>query len=502
MLSALSLPAQSTGGGTSSITSTAPPSLILPSVSEVRDQRSLYAMTAEFYPVTPGDVYSLSYLVGLDSVSTNVIVQSDYFINLSIFGSVDCRGLSFNQLKVLVELKVSEIYPRSMPQFLIGSPGVFQVQIKGEVITSTFFEGWSLTHLSEIINGYLTAYSSIRDIEIINKEGKSNRYDLYKAQRTGDLDQNPHLHIGDTIIVHPYKRSVQVAGQVKRAGTYQLLDGETLESLISVYGAGTTPAADLKHTRITRTSVDIPGSQPETIYLDGTAAGAQKYELRDQDLVYISSTGEYLGSMTFEGALTLTAEEKQASGGVISYARVTYRFTEGEKLSTALKNIQTRFNPDSDLKAAYLLRKDAGASVALNLENILYRYNEAEDFVLARDDRIIIPFKQNFVHVYGAVNGPGVYPWMPTRDYMHYVLAAGGFNIDANAGKAVIIRDRNGKAKSKTDPIEPEDSIYAQSNNAWYVIGRIGIVTGIVASIVAAVAGVISLGQTVGGLVP
>ena len=95
----------------------------------------------------------------------------------------------------------------------------------------------------------------------------------------------------------------------------------------------------------------------------------------------------------------------------------------------------------------------------------------------------MIPFKQFFVIVSGAVLMPGRYPYIPDRTYEYYVDLAGGFDPERHTGKAVIITDIDNKVLGKDDPIGPETKIVAPNNNPLYLFGRISGIVGTIISI-------------------
>jgi protein involved in polysaccharide export with SLBB domain len=77
---------------------------------------------------------------------------------------------------------------------------------------------------------------------------------------------------------------------------------------------------------------------------------------------------------------------------------------------------------------------------------------------------LIVPFRQYFVTVSGAVHAPGRYPYIPDRDWSYYIALAGGFNTLQNSNETIEIIDPQGNRRTKKDPIVPETVIEAKSN--------------------------------------
>ena len=94
------------------------------------------------------------------------------------------------------------------------------------------------------------------------------------------------------------------------------------------------------------------------------------------------------------------------------------------------------------------------------------------DITLEQADVVLVPFRQFFVSVSGAVNLPGRYPYVPDRSWDYYVNLAGGFNADKNSREKLDIVDVKGTHQPKTRLIQPEDSIVAATNNGLYFFGQ------------------------------
>ncbi len=116
--------------------------------------------------------------------------------------------------------------------------GAMNVFVTGEVTKSSWVSITGLTRLRDVVAPLLTRYSSIRDVKVKTAEGFEKTYDLFKAERYGDLSQDPFLRPGDEIRLLPLKTLVTIQGEVKRPGMYQLLSGEGLKELVEVYADG------------------------------------------------------------------------------------------------------------------------------------------------------------------------------------------------------------------------------------------------------------------------
>ena len=100
--------------------------------------------------------------------------------------------------------------------------------------------------------------------------------------------------------------------------------------------------------------------------------------------------------------------------------------------------------------------------------SIIMKFVKELDEEVKPYDILMIPFRQYFVSVSGAVHNPGRYPYIPDRTWEYYIGLAGGFIKTQNNHDAIRIVDINGKELSKTDIITPETTITAETNSGLY----------------------------------
>jgi protein involved in polysaccharide export with SLBB domain len=425
------------------------------------------ALSTPDYRVTAGDVYALAYMAAGQKVEYTVTVDSAYRIRVSNLGVIDAAGKTYNQLKTQVETIVSNNYPLSGVQFVLTQPAAFVVFVQGEVKEAAEISAWALNRLSFVLNDMLTAYSSIRDIEIRAADGRSRICDLYYARRTGDLSQDPYLRPGDVVVVNRAERQVTISGAVERPGTYQLREGEHLRELIEAYGNGFTARAD--KTRVEMIRIVGGGSlSGDKVFLSaGDLEG--NYELADQDAVTVPERTALRPVVFVEGAVGAAAGETPSSS-TRAADRLVVPFNPGENYAALVRRNQNWFSAVSDTRNAYIIR--GGEHIAVNLNPMLYDSSYRSEVLIEENDTLIIPFRQYFITVAGAVVAPGRYPYIPDREWDYYIALAGGFRPDLNAWKSVVIRDITGRRMRKNDEITPETIITAQTNNFLYYFNQ------------------------------
>ena len=372
--------------------------------------------------------------------------------------------------------------------------GIFEVFITGEVTAAGYEEVRSLDRLAQIVSPYLTDFSSQRAVTVRSANGDEQTYDLFRARRFGERDQNPYLQPGDTVIVERRDREVRITGEVERPGTYQLLPGEELGTLIDEYAGGMTTISD--PTRVRIVSVSDEGESFEASAglsnreYDLREQPSETVELKDRDRISIPSREEFLPAVFFEGAVqgTVTEEEMVNVSNASQSDQYRHQFRPGETVADAVRSIRGRFLTTADLDQAFLERD--GEQIPIDIASMLYSDRIPRTMELERNDRIVVPFRQYFVSVSGAVSNPGQYPYIPNRGYQYYLGLAGGTDPQRHIGENPRIRDVRGDRKRDREVIEPEDDIFFASTNPIYHLSPI---LGVASTVLSSIAIIMSL---------
>lgn len=414
-------------------------------VLEIPSNSVLLALGDVSYPVTPGDSFTLVYSDGKNYITLNL--QADSLCNVSIpsIGAIDAKGMTFSEFKINVEKLVSTYYPYSSPQLTLVGCGLFSVKVSGEVFYSTQVTAWGLSRLSDL--AYLADnYASTRKVQITYSDGKTEVYDLYKALRKGDGEQNPLLKPGCEVEFLKTEKIVSVSGAVKKEGVYQTLQGETLGTLIDNYCDGLLNYADISS--ITVTNFDGGSYNAFTL-----GSNWSEYELKDGDSISVGSSNQAMPYVTITGAIS-TNGDSSISTSLAN--KVLYSFVPGETVQQLIKNIASMLAASSDTDSIYIIRD--GNRINVNGEELLTSDGKG-DIELCQGDVVVIPFSQLFVTVNGAVNNPGNYAYVPDRTVDYYINLAGGYSSDARTDKQVDVFDKDGKRVKNVQNVDAQSTI-------------------------------------------
>ena len=439
------------------------------------------------FRVTPGDVYTLTFLLGGELVSHTIVVDTAYRIRVANLGIVNGAGQTFAQVRNRVEAIVANNIPLSGPQLTLAQPAIFRVFVDGQVNRTGEHSAWALTRLSSLIDGNLTRLSSTRDVTVRSVNGETQVFDLFQFWRFGDQTQNPYLRPGDVITFNRVSRVVTIQGAVERPGTYQLLYGEDIRDLIESYGGGFAPLADRTRIELVRhlNSEDAAGNR---IFLtqDDLENG---FALEDYDVVTVPAMRDLRPVLFVEGAVDIYNTPRFfAHERLYATNRITVQFHAGETYASIAQRNRGWFSSMSDTENARIIRQ-CGEEIPINLNNALFDASYRSEVLVQHNDTLIIPFRQFFVTVAGGVARPGRFPFIPDRGWEYYVALAGGFNPSRNACGRVIITDLNGRRLDPNEPIGPETVIKARTNSVLFWAREVAPVLSVILSAVTILVG-------------
>jgi len=425
---------------------------------------AMLAQSSLSYRVTPGDVYTLVYVIGTNPIVYRIVVDTSYRIRVANLGIVNGAGRTFPQVRTEVEAIVARNHPMSAPQLILTQPAIFRVFVTGEVYSSREVSAWGLSRLSSLLGENLPRTASIRDISVRSANGQTRVYDLFRFQRLGDQTQNPYLRPGDVVTFNRVDRLVTIRGEVERPGTYQLLAGENIRELIEFFGNGFTPIANSARIEMVRhtNSEDISGDR--LFLTERDVAG--NFALEDYDVVNVPPITQLMPVVFVEGAVGIGA-----TGDLVTTNRLVVRFNAGETYAAMVRRNSGWFSAISDTQNAYIIRR-TGEHVPIDLDRALFDASYNGEVLVHDNDTLVIPFRQFFVTVAGAVLRPGRFPFIPDRGWEYYVALAGGFTPGLNAFGSITVTDINGRRLRRGDPITPETVITARANHPMYFLAQ------------------------------
>ncbi len=383
------------------------------------------------------------YVIGIgDQIIINIWgnSQNNYQINVNRngqilipdVGPIYIAGSTLQDAEKKIVQRLTSIYsdmggrnPQTFAQINVGQLRSIQVNLVGEVVSpGTYTLPVTATVFNALyLSGGPNSIGSFRNIKIIRENNIYRTVDIYKFLINADPSDNFLLKDEDIIFIPAAEKRVEIDGEFKRNGIFELKDNEMLSDVIKFAG-GFTENALLSNTQIyrkTQQGFQILDVDFEKLPLTGLVNGDQ---IKNKQII---TTFE--NRVTINGAVTHPGEYEWLPGLTL-YDLI---FKADSILPDAFLNrgIITRFNPDLTTYA-----------IAFTLEEII---NRESNIVLQPEDVILIRShfdlkEQPYVTVNGEVLSPGRFSWSENMTLGDAIFLAEGFTEGADTTFIEIAR--------------------------------------------------------------
>lgn len=421
------------------------------------------------YTLTPGDIFTLSITSGIrsDGSISNaqefvIQLQKDYSLNVPFIGIVNVQGKTLPELQNIIDRGIKRIIPAQYINFVLTSPAQFNVFLYGGVNLPGYIVA---TPMMTVIDAIAQAKGfkkngSYRQVQLIRKTEESKRtvitLDISKFYKDADLSANPSLQPGDKIYIPPADVITTITGSIQFPGAYELLQEETLRSLLNFAG-NITP--DARGTSIEITRINSQGQRNIlTVALDKTSS----FVIQNGDVVRIRNSAENSEMITVEGAVfgkALSGLEPVSSP--TKQVRIELPYYPGISLMSALDAVGGP-TPYAIYPASYIERRATGDREPINLEKVWDNRDYTGDMELQPGDKIFIPITKLNVFVTGNVDDPGAFAFQSGSIVWDYILLAGGITENIGDPEGIYRIDASGKkAKVSADTeVQPGEHYY------------------------------------------
>lgn len=200
------------------------------------------------YILGPKDQIQLL-IYGVQEYSGDLAVSSDGNISVPNVGLIKVAGLSLEA----ATQKIKMVLGNSAFPYLKSGGSKLSVtlskirSIRVTIIGANRPGNYTLSSLSTVFNalyeaGGPTEFGSFREIQLVRNSKVEKKIDLYRLLIKGDQSDNVGLQDNDIILIPAYKKRVEIQGQVKRPGIFEILPGETFRTIID-FASGFTDTA-------------------------------------------------------------------------------------------------------------------------------------------------------------------------------------------------------------------------------------------------------------------
>jgi len=418
------------------------------------------------YQIGPGDEIMID-LWGASEITYKATVNNSGSIKINGIGFVFINGFTLENAskKIISKLKTkhagisadSNSYNKINTNITVSKIRTVQVNIIGEVKTPGTY---ALNSLSTVLNalyvaGGPTKMGTFREVQLVRANKVVATLDIYQYMLSGTQEGNLKLQDQDVLLVKPYKNLVSVEGAVKRAGIYELKDGQTLAELAEYFG-GFTPIAYTNLLTVER----LNGTQKEIREVAFTKAKDFIMQAGDK-LVVQEVLDRYENKITIQGEV---------------YRPGSFELFEKMTLKTLIEKAEG-ITPEAFLLRGLLVRTFDDT----NKENIAFSVSEilngSSTIVLQARDQVRIFNKEELrekrtITIAGAVNTPNTFDFVDKLQIEDVIAMSGG--LERGADPQVIsvsrrLKDGSFKTLSEVYAVSSDENLAINNGTPFYI---------------------------------
>nr|WP_310587259.1 SLBB domain-containing protein [Fibrella aquatilis] len=399
--------------------------------------------TPRNYIVGPDDEILLD-IYGASSENFKLRVTPEGTVKIPNLAPVQVSGLTVEQAeqRIIARLKqggfkdLGTAGSGTYASASIGKIRSIRVTLVGEVVRPGTY---TVSSLGSAFNALYQAggpnpeTGSFRRIQVIRGNRVVRTIDLYDFLLRADQRDNIRLQDQDVIRVAEYQTRVDMQGEVRRPYLFELLPGETFQTLLNFAGGFTDEAytASVSVRRNTAKERQVINLTPDEFAKFLPQRGDRftigrilnRYENRVQIVGAVMRPGDY----ALEPGLTTVGELIRRADGLQKDA-----FTNRATIFRERDNSETEVIP-------------------FDLKSLLG--GQTPDISLHRQDSVVVQSIRNlreayFVTIEGAVNRPDTFSFASNMTVSDLITLAGGFQEGATASRVEIARRLRGDTTS------------------------------------------------------
>ncbi|MFW6157206.1 MAG: SLBB domain-containing protein [Balneolaceae bacterium] len=416
-------------------------------------QPSMNIPTPRDYELGAGDELVID-IWGASENNYRLTVSPEGTVYIDELGHISVNGLTIDEATERLVNDLSEIYSGIAPsdgrekdtfvQVSLGRVRSIKVTLMGEVDRPGTY---TLPSLATVFNamygaGGPSVDGTFRNIELIRDNEVVTSLDLYDILIEGDQSDNLRLRDQDIIKVDPYISRVEIDGEVKRPGIFELKENETLAELLRYSGDFTGDAYQER--------IKVIGSTDRERRIQDVRKGQfDRFMLRDGDSLQVGEVLErYENRVEIKGAV---------------YREGEYELEESTTLHSLIQKAEG-LRDDAFMNRAFIYRKKDDLtleSITVNLQQLI-EDPEEHDIELRREDVVLVSSifdmqEEYTVEVEGAVHRPDQFDYAEGMTVSDLIYLAGGLKREALPTRIEVARRIEDKSEiSRTEVADIE----------------------------------------------
>jgi len=383
------------------------------------------------YTLGIGDQLTIN-VWGASQQNYQLTIDKSGTITIPDVGPVNLRGVSFEAGKSLIKSRLKEIYssmagetPITWAEVSLSGGRSIKVSVIGEInAPGTYTLPATATAFNALyLSGGPNENGSFREIRLIRDGLTIKTIDVYDFLINADPTANIQLREQDILFVPNYKTRVEIQGEVKHAGIFEIKSSEKISDLIRFAGDFTDKAYSGSLTL-------IRNNEKEREVRNVANANYGQFALQNGDVVNVAATLE-----RFSNRVTI-------SGAVFHPGN--FELTPGMKLSDLIKKADG-LKEDAFMNRGLVTRMKEDNS----LENISFDVKQVmegkDDINLLKEDQVVIRSifdlrEARTVNIDGEVIKPASFAYQDNMTLSDLIFKAGGFSKDADLSVVEVTR--------------------------------------------------------------
>ncbi|MDR3245674.1 MAG: SLBB domain-containing protein [Prevotellaceae bacterium] len=386
--------------------------------------------TPENYKLGPDDELIIE-VFGLSEANYKVAVSPEGVIRLHDIGQqIHVSGLTVAQATKLITGKLAASITtissgETSVSVTLGNIRSIKVIVVGEAFRPGTYTMPSVSSVFNTLNtcGGPNRNGSFRDIKVIRNNKTIEIVDVYDFLLTGEMKNNIQLQDQDVIKIEPYKKRIELKGELKNTGYFDAKGEETLQDMINYAGGFTT-----------------------NVYRDRATVFRNTEKEKKVSDVAFNDFGSFVvqdGDVFVVGSLLDRFENRVQIAGAV-FRPGTYALTPDMTLKQLIEKADG-LREDAFLSRGTIIREKENKETEILNFNVNDVVAGKSEIPLKKEDRINIASAiemkevQN-VAIYGRVKNAGEYRFHENMTLQDLIFAAGGVKDDAELRKIEIYR--------------------------------------------------------------
>ena len=150
-------------------------------------------------------------------------------------GSISVVGDTFAEVKNKLSKMIEKTYIGVNIDVSLENLSAKKITIVGAVKTPGTYLVNPFSTITGALgySGGISDIGSLRDIQLIRNNGEIFSFDLYELLIKGDRSNDLTIEAGDTILIKPASKFVEIRGAVRRPAIYEILADETIDDIVN-----------------------------------------------------------------------------------------------------------------------------------------------------------------------------------------------------------------------------------------------------------------------------